>query len=230
MSLELLKKVRGESAREYVTRVLKSNILNLNLKPGQSISEKEIAEELNVSRTPIREAFIKLSKEELLEVYPQKGTSVSLINMALVEEGRFVRKTLEKEVVKQACEEYWSNNLIAELEENMNAQEYNAGIGNYQKLMELDIKFHRIIFKACKKERTCTLIEEMNSDFNRVRMLRLKVIIDINNFLAQHREIKDAIKERNPVRAEKAMDIHLSCVESDQEVAKKEYPYYIKLN
>ena len=228
MSIVLLKKMRGESAREYVFRVLKSNIINLNLKPGQSISEQEIADELNVSRTPIREAFIKLSQEELLEVYPQKGTSVSLINMALVEEGRFVRTTLEKTVVRLACDKFWSEKLMLELEENMNMQEFNVSIKNYIKLMELDQKFHRIIFKACKKERTCSLIEDMNSDFYRIRVLRLKAIIDMDSFLSQHKEIMYAIKNKDAERAEKAMEIHLTSVQSDQEVVKKEYAHLVK--
>jgi DNA-binding GntR family transcriptional regulator len=150
--------------------------------------------------------------------------------MALVEEGRFVRTTIEKSVVKLACERHWNEDFIAELEENMNMQEYNVKIGNYLKFMHLDQKFHGIIFKVCKKERTCALIKEMNSDFYRVRMLSLKVIIDMDNFLLQHREIMNAIKEKDAVRAEKAMEIHLTSLESDQEVMKKEYPHFIKMN
>jgi GntR family transcriptional regulator, rspAB operon transcriptional repressor len=74
INLECLEKTRGESAREYVTRILRSNILNLNLIPGQSISENEVAELLKMSRTPVREAFIRLFQDNLIEIYPQKGT------------------------------------------------------------------------------------------------------------------------------------------------------------
>lgn len=224
----MLEKMRGESAREYAFRVLRSNIININLKPGQNISEKEIAEELNLSRTPVREAFIKLSQEELLEVYPQKGTSVSLINMDLVDEGRFVRKTLEKSIVRLACNEFWSENLVLDLEENLNMQEFTVGINNFLKLMDLDEKFHQIIFKACKKERTHSLIEGLNSDFYRIRMLRLKAKVDLDEILKQHKEIMCAIKERDADRAEQAIVTHLTSVKSDQEVVKREFPDFIK--
>ncbi len=82
--LEILPKNKRETAREYVTRVLKYNIVNLNLKPGQAISENEIAELLGVSRTPVREAFLELAKASIVEVYPQKGTYISLIDMEMV--------------------------------------------------------------------------------------------------------------------------------------------------
>lgn len=226
--MEVLDKIKGESARDYVLRVLKYNILHINLKPGQNISENEIAEELSVSRTPVREAFIRLSQEELLEIYPQKGTSVSLINMELVSEGRFVRKTLEKSIVRMACTDFWSEELVMELEENMNMQEFVVSRNNLLKLMDLDEIFHRIIFKYCKKERTCSLVEGLSSDFYRIRMLRVKSNSDLDEILAQHKEIMNSIKERDPERAERAMDMHLSSVKSDQEVVKRDFPHFVK--
>ena len=67
-------KNKTENNRQYIYRVLKDNIMNLNLKPGENVSEIEISELLNVSRTPVREAFVRLSEEKLLNVFPQKGS------------------------------------------------------------------------------------------------------------------------------------------------------------
>ena len=78
MKIELLEKNSYETIKNYTYRVLRSNIIDLNLKPGESISENEIANNLNVSRTPVREAFSLLVSEQLLEIYPQKGTQVFL--------------------------------------------------------------------------------------------------------------------------------------------------------
>ncbi|UUZ94098.1 GntR family transcriptional regulator [Paenibacillus sp. P25] len=89
--------------RDYVHETLRKNIMELKLEPGRFISEKEVIEMLQVSRTPIREAFVKLSQEELIETIPQKGSFISLIDLKLVEESRFVRETLERAVVRQAC-------------------------------------------------------------------------------------------------------------------------------
>ena len=69
------------STRDFSYQILKTKILNLELKPGTKISEKEIADELSVSRTPVREAFMMLAQEDLLDVIPQIGTIVSKINL-----------------------------------------------------------------------------------------------------------------------------------------------------
>ena len=93
-----------ESARDFAFRTLKDNIVSLELKPGTLISENEIAMELGVSRTPVREAIIDLAKAGIIEILPQRGSYVSLIDPNMVEESRFVRKTLDKAVIELACE------------------------------------------------------------------------------------------------------------------------------
>jgi len=224
MNLECPEKIKGESAREYATRVLRLNILNLNLKPGESISENEIANFFKTSRTPIREAFIKLSQEQLIEIYPQRGTSVSKINMDYVEEGRFTRVTLEKALASLICERYVNQELITMLEENLHMLEFNISNKNILKIVELDEVFHKILFRACKKERIHDVIESLNYDFYRLRMLTST--ISMNFVYSQHKEIIEAIKDRDVARAEKAIEEHLESVMFDQEVIKKEYPEY----
>lgn len=224
MNLEVPVKLSGESAREYATRVLRTNILSLNIKPGEAISENEIASLLNTSRTPIREAFIKLSQEHLIEIFPQKGTSVSKINLDYVEEGRFTRVTLERALVRLICENYVDDKLISGLEENMHMQDFAVKTKNYAKLVQLDEEFHKILFKACKKERINSVIESLNYDFYRLRMLTST--ISLNSVYMQHKEIVDAIRIKDALKAEKATEEHLTAVKVDQEVIKKQYPQY----
>lgn len=104
LTLSLFKE--NESVREYAYRTLRENILKLKLKPGDKISEKEISDTLSISRTPVREAFIRLSQEQLLEVLPQRGTYISKINTSQIAEFRFLRVTLEQAVMKLACEKF----------------------------------------------------------------------------------------------------------------------------
>jgi len=224
MNLEVPVKLNGESAREYAARVLRTNILSLNLKPGEIISENEIASLLNTSRTPIREAFIKLSQEHLIEIFPQKGTCVSKINLDYVEEGRFTRVTLEKALVRLICENYPDEVLINSLEENMHMQEFAVKNKNNSKLVQLDEEFHKALFKACKKERIHSVIESLNYDFYRLRMLTST--ISINFVYSQHKEIVDAIKTKDASKAEKATEEHLTAIKLDQEVIKKQFPQY----
>lgn len=138
-------KRRYISTRDYVYQTLRNDIINLTFEPGKSISEKEVANKLDVSRTPVREAFLQLSQEELLDIYPQKGTFVSLINMRHVEEGRFMREHLEKGIVALACDMLTEEDY-EHLQSNLKMQEFSAQQQNYSKLFELDEEFHGAIF------------------------------------------------------------------------------------
>ena len=95
---------KNETSKEFAFRSLKENIMNLQLEPGRNLSESEIAEWYELSRTPVREVIMKLKDAHLIEVVPQKGTYISLIDLDLVREGIFVRSILEKEVLKKACD------------------------------------------------------------------------------------------------------------------------------
>jgi DNA-binding GntR family transcriptional regulator len=225
--MEFLEKFPGESAREYVVRLIRANIINLNLKPGQSISEKEIAAELGISRTPVREAFIKLSQEELLDIYPQKGTYVSLINLNIVEEARFLRLTLEKAIVKLACRDITDQHLI-DLEENLKLQEFYIRNQKFDKALDLDNQFHRILFKSCRKERIYWLMESINTHFCRLRLLRLTANINLDKMLSEHQSIISTIRENAPEKAEKVMESHLLGLIVEQEILKQQYPDYFK--
>ncbi|WP_313559779.1 GntR family transcriptional regulator [Ruminiclostridium cellobioparum] len=90
--------------KEVIYQELKNKILNLEYKPGQMISETEISDLLKVSRTPVREVFIRLSHEKLINIYPQKGTFVSLIDLSYVSESVFMRNLLENQIVREIME------------------------------------------------------------------------------------------------------------------------------
>ncbi|MGB9975998.1 GntR family transcriptional regulator [Thermovenabulum sp.] len=224
--LEILKRYPKENAREFVIRVLYHNIIYLNLKPGQQISESEIASLLGVSRTPVREAFIELSKASLVEIYPQKGTYISKIDLDLVEESRFARSILEKAVIKLVCGTITEDYLMF-LEDNVRLQELAVKRKDYKELLLLDNKFHEIIFKACKKELTFNLIRSMMSHFDRIRILNFAVM-DMQRTVNDHKNILKAIKERNEKKAEELMEEHLTRVIYDQNYLKQLYPEYFK--
>ena len=125
----LYEKLEKETCKEYVYRVLKDNIMSLELSPGEILSESDLSKKLNVSRTPIREVLIKLKAEKLIEVKPQAGTYVSQIDWNLIEEAIFIRYNLEKEALKEACENFSEDTLI-EMEKCLFAQKLVAQKGN----------------------------------------------------------------------------------------------------
>lgn len=215
-----------ESIREYVYRFLKLNIIDLNLPPGQSISEQDVATQLRVSRTPVREAFIKLSQENLLDIIPQKGTYVSLIDTAQVEESKFARETLEKEVIQQACADFPSEELF-QLQSCLALQELCISEKNYHRFFELDENMHSIIFKGCKKARIWNMLQLMNAHYNRVRIMNLKgKEFEWDQLLEQHRELVKAIREKDAALGKRTIDLHLNKVVVDLEHLRKEQGHY----
>ena len=94
-----------ETNREYALRVIRENIVKLELAPGSMISEQDIANELNLSRTPVHEAMQELSSTKIIEILPQRGSHVSLIDMDLVDEAIFVRATIESAITEMCCKQ-----------------------------------------------------------------------------------------------------------------------------
>jgi DNA-binding GntR family transcriptional regulator len=227
LNVDLKKKIHKYSTRDHVYEVLRENIISLELEPGRSISEKEISELLNVSRTPVREAFVKLAQEELLEVYPQRGTFVSLIDLHHVEEARFIREHLERAAVRVACEDFSKEN-IKKLEENLTLQRLCMVEKNFARLFELDEEFHFTIAMGCGKERIWAVIQQMNAHLNRIRMLSLAAHYNWDLILSQHEMIITAIKEKKPELADQVMEEHLKKLTFEQESLKVEYSKFFK--
>lgn len=214
------------SNRDYVYNTVKDSILNMRLKPGMLISEKEISERLQVSRTPTREAFIKLAEEELIVIYPQKGSFVSLIDMAQVEEARFVRENMEVAVLKIACRSFSEKDLL-DLEALISQQVIYAGHDSYEKMHELDEEFHRAIFYKCGKARTWNVIQQMLGHYKRFRNLLLEVYFDWETIILQHTRIVEYIRRRDFDMAERELRIHVKSRFEKDELLKK-YPNYFK--
>ncbi|XFO68371.1 HTH-type transcriptional repressor RspR [Sporomusa silvacetica DSM 10669] len=215
-----------ESIREYVYRFLKVNIINLELPPGQSISEQEVASQLKVSRTPVREAFIKLAQENLLAIIPQKGTYVSLIDTDQVEESTFVRQTLEHEVIQQACTCFPAEELF-QLQSCLALQNLCISEKNYYRFFELDETMHAIIFRGCKKSRTWEMLQLMNAHYNRVRILSLKTKeFQWDQLLKHHQALIKAIQEQDIKLGIKTIKLHLNKVLIDLEYLRKAHGDY----
>lgn len=218
----ITKRVERETGRDYALRILKDNIIRLELRPGSMLSENEIASELGLSRTPVREALIELSKSQIVEILPQRGSMVSLIDYSLVEESCFIRRVMEKAIVELACELAQEKDFKV-LEENLLLQEFYLNNSMPFKLLELDNAFHKELFKICNKIQSYNMVNSMSLHFDRVRSMSLNTIKDLK-LVNDHRGIVKAIQERNPELAKQLMDKHLSRYKIDEEAIRKKYP------
>lgn len=213
MDLEILEKEAQQSIRQWVYIVLRSNIIRLHLKPGTAISEAEIAEALNISRTPVREAFIILVEDGLLQIYPQKGSFVSLIDIEQAEEACFVRKVLGKAIMKEACE-YFPEDCLFDLSANLEMQKFCKKEKNYERMYQLDNEFHQIIYRGCGKGRTWLHIKKMNYNFDRLRIIRLSSELSWDKIIHEHEQLGELIREKESAKVDHVVEQHLpkACV------------------
>ncbi|NNU77695.1 GntR family transcriptional regulator [Clostridium estertheticum] len=219
--------INKDSTSKRIYHLIREKIINLNFVPGLGISEKGISEKFNVSRTPVREAFVRLSQEGLISIYPQKGTFVSLINLSSVEEARFMREHLERAVVRLACEGF-PKEMFLKLEMNLKFQEMYMEDHDNKKIFAADEEFHRLIFEGCNKNKIWATINEMESDFQRIRILRLSSNLKWDHIYSQHIGIKNAIINKNPDLAERIIIEHLTMVNFDKNQLKHDYSNYFK--
>ncbi|MGL5023628.1 MAG: GntR family transcriptional regulator [Cetobacterium sp.] len=206
--MEILKRKKDETAKEHAYRTLKEKIMNLELEPGQSISESEIAEWFSLSRTPVREILMKLKDEHLIEVIPQKGTYVSLINLDLVREGTFVRSVLESEVLKLACNGI-EDDFKKKLDMNIFQYEYIVDEENSKaEKHHLDKRFHEIIFDSVGMSNIWESIQKLSTHYNRVRVLSEIQSTD-RHILEEHKRIIEIITNKEYDKVEEIIETHI---------------------
>ncbi len=220
--MRVLPREAKETNRDYVLRNLRENIIHLDLAPGSRISENDLSAQLGLSRTPVREALMELARVRLVEVYPQRGSAIALIDDELVEEARFLRSVMECAVVELACRMVTEENLRPLLE-NVALQEYYLERGNAEQLWQLDGNFHRLLFSIARKEQTHALMSPLTLHFDRVRNMMLNAVKD-SSIVKDHKAIAQAVAHGDEDAAKQLMNKHLSRYQVDKAHLLKHYP------
>ncbi|MEQ1899656.1 MAG: GntR family transcriptional regulator [Devosia sp.] len=188
---------------------LRQAIVQLKLRPGNLLSEADIARQLGVSRQPVREAFIKLGEIGLVEVKPQRGTFVMLISIRQVQNVRFIREAIEVAVVRKAALEA-SPAKFAELRRIVEAQRDAEQRGDHVEFLRLDENFHQAIAHSADCDYAWRTIENLKTQMDRVRYLSMPDATPIDVLIGQHAAVVDALGRHSPDDAEAAMRAHLS--------------------
>jgi GntR family transcriptional regulator, rspAB operon transcriptional repressor len=215
MKLEIVEQEKEQSIQRWVYQVLRTNIIKMKLRPSQQISENEISDALHVSRTPVREAFIRLAEDGLLKITPQKRTVVSLISLQQAEEARFIRRAIEKAVIKEACGTL-EETVKAELRGNIDEQVMCRKAAAHDRMLVLDDDFHRTIFRCCGKELSWLYIQKLDYNYDRLRALALPRIID--DVVSEHQKILDAITAGRVESIDALVEEHMNTKAIDRAV------------
>ena len=214
----------GETVGPQVYRILREQIIQAELVPGARISEAEIARSLSISRQPVREAFIKLAEEGLVQVLPQRGTYVTRISTASVMDVRFVREAIEADIVRQVAAEH-EMAIVDELREQI-ARQKQVPHDDRAAFLRLDELFHHTLATAASRAYAWSVIESVKAQMDRVRFLSVDDL-QIGRLIEQHERIVDAIAAGDVGGAEQALRMHLrEILKSLPEIARSREEFF----
>ena len=224
----LLEKTQGLSLQESIRQALEAELGSGLLRPGDAIDEAALCQRFGSSRTPVREALVRLAQEGLVRTVPQSGTYVSPINLTLAESACYIREHLEKQVIVECCARATSAGIeqldrAIALQEKAMAEEDRIGFFLSDNLM------HHMIFSIACRSTVWSWLEETNADLERFRWLRAATqVLDNQDIVNEHKQIRRAIAGRDPIEASFLVSKHLHMMFRNQTEVLDQFPEYFE--
>ena len=201
---------------DQIYTALREAIVRIQFKPGQMLSEKETAEALGASKTPVREAFIRLSAAGLVEIVPQSGTYVTRISITRYIEARFVRLQLEVGAAKRAAGFSGDAMALVQLDACVARQREAMAAQDWEAFFRHDEAFHRHIFEMAGLGGVWHFMRQSQADVDRIRHLkRYYGIRRTDRVVRDHEVIVEALRAGDRDAAEARMAAHIGSIEGD---------------
>lgn len=220
-----LKPARRMTSATQVFEVLRLEIIALRLPPGTAIQDKALIERFQVSRTPVRNALIRLTELGLVDVFPQSGTFVSRIPIAAIPEAVLIRKALESITVEKAALAATPARMTS-IDLAIGRQKAAAQVNDIDAFHEADEGFHAAIADLAGHPGLWSLLTQVKMQVDRARRLTLPEVGRMERIILQHLSIRDAIAARDAEAAKAQMIRHVSTVIPDIEELKDQFPNY----
>ena len=205
-------------------------ITNFQLQPGQKISENQMSEDYGVSRSVIRTVFTGLSERKLVEVYPQRGTYISKMDLEFISDLLLLRTAIEKEILYEIFEDMDDSqreDLMKQLRENLDRQKKYSQSEDYEvDFKYLDSEFHRILIDSVHRHNLMELMAEHMIHIARWRNFDVTFAHRVPELIQEHEAIYQALLDKRPGRTLRAMSAHLETISKISDQAKAEYPEY----
>jgi GntR family transcriptional regulator, rspAB operon transcriptional repressor len=221
----LQRRARGSSVRAQVYAMAQEEIVALEFKPGQPLSEKELSLRYGVSRTPVREALLQLADDSLVEIYPQTGTFVARISVHGVAEAQFIREALECAALRRGLEHFGEADL-RRLEQNLERQRDAQAAHDFNTFYILDEAFHQTLVERSGFPGVWRVAQRAKVHLNRARRLSLPAVSTIGELIEQHADIVARLAAGDGPAAEEALAAHLRMVLADLPALQRAYPDY----
>ncbi|MGB9812917.1 MAG: GntR family transcriptional regulator [Thermovenabulum sp.] len=200
--------------REIVFQALREAIISGELKPGERLMEVQLAEEMGVSRTPVREAIRKLELEGLVVMVPRKGAYVAGLSMKDAADVFEVRQSLEGLAAALAAERITDEEIEA-LERILLEINDAAEKNDLNLIIQKDAEFHNILFKASRNDKLVQIINNLKEQIDRFRIQSFENPGRLKKLVEEHKKIVEAISERNVEKAKKLAEEHIEKVENN---------------
>lgn len=210
---------------ELIYHDLKRDIVSLALVPGAPVSEKELMQRYSVSRTPVREAVLRLAEERLVEVVPKSGTFISRIPVSALREALVARRALEAVTVRAAAE-VASESQIMELRAIIQRQQEDADRGDEEAFHKSDEDFHAGLARAGNYPGIWDIIQQVKVHIDRYRRLTLPQPGRMKLVVQEHAAVVEAIARRDADGAVKEMEEHLNKLRLDIAIFRDMRPDY----
>lgn len=200
--------------RELVFESLREAIIQGRLKPGERLMELTLAEELGVSRTPVREAIRKLELEGFVVMVPRKGAYVAGITEKDINDVFEVRAALEALAAGLAAERITEEELD-ELERSLVQLAEASQSGDINAVVEHDTRFHDLIYRASRNQRLMQIVSNLQDQIQRFRLATLSRPGRTRRAVEEHKKIVEAIAERNVELAQQLAREHIENAEAN---------------
>ncbi|MFK7764514.1 MAG: GntR family transcriptional regulator [Roseobacter sp.] len=206
---------------------LRDQIVSCALRPGQRISETEIATTYEVSGQLVREACIKLAEKKLVVMRPQRGIHIRRISVSAALTARFIREAVEVDLVRRVVERLTPVMMIV-LDGQILKQQAAAHADDAATFMQLDEAFHRSLAEFADAPAVSDYLDDLNIQMNRVRNISARHFSP-NRLVVQHASIVEGIRNRDKETTERALRTHLGAFKQDLPKIIEAYPDYFDI-
>ena len=220
-------RARGRGGAAHVFMTLRQEIIALALAPGAVLSRVELQDRFGLSSTPVRDALMRLQEEGLVDVFPQHATVVSPIDLERAQQGQFLRRSIELEIVRTLA--LHPDAAVIERRNSLIRQQTAfSRLGEHGAFTAADQAFHKTMYESAKVPELWDVVARHSGHIDRLRRLHLPVPGKMRDVMRDHQAIVDAITAGKPDEAQAALRDHLSRSLGFVETLRQSHPDYFR--
>ncbi len=224
---------KAQSASSWVYEDLRDRIESLSYAPGSELDLSGLCEEYGVSRSPVRDAILRLERDRLVDSFPQKGTRVSFLDTATIAEERLLRSSVEERILSILLERPIDESdqilFLTTLKSSLVRQEGCLGAGDKAQFLRLDNDFHELFYTQAGFERIHSVIQAHNGNEHRIRMLNYEKPGTMEQVYQEHQDLVRALGEGAKEEARDILHHHIEKLSTELDELVVKYPEYFTL-